>query len=347
MRYWEIIITDPKSGSVLKQWSSQNSAGGNDYSALEIEMDVMVYFGASGYGKSALTIRGVSLHDLSYANNYSNANIEVKGGFSKGLPLANPAQAGTLFKGQIFEVFGNWVGTAVDLSFTMVPSVYTGENKNLAIHFQWNKGQTLTDALAQCFRTYFPGYTVSMAISDKIVSIATHHGIYHSLDSLADAISQWTQVYFQSAGAPGYLYGGVQIGISGDGRIIVTDATQQNNAKSIAFTDLIGQPTWADRYTMQIVVAMRADIQIGSYIKLPKAIGGFAQKLLGSGASEVPGFTTTTAQAYPSQIKYISAFQGDFMVTEVRQVGNSRAPSGDAWVTVLTCIALAPGVAAQ
>ena len=62
---------------------------------------------------------------------------------------------------------------------------------------------------------------------------------------------------------------------------------------------------------------MRADIQVGDYLKLP------------AGAS-----TIIQASSY-SQYRNQAAFTGVFQVSAVRLVGNSRQADANSWVTII------------
>lgn len=68
---------------------------------------------------------------------------------------------------------------------------------------------------------------------------------------------------------------------------------------------------------MSVVCVMRADIQQGDHIIMPK--------------QSVP---MIQASSY-SQFRNDSAFSGIFEVSSVRMLGNSRQPTAEAWITVI------------
>ncbi|EBJ4819518.1 replication protein [Salmonella enterica] len=68
---------------------------------------------------------------------------------------------------------------------------------------------------------------------------------------------------------------------------------------------------------LSIPCVMRSDIQVGDYIRMPKKLRPMIQ-----------------ASSY-SQFRDDSAFTGDFLVSSVRLVGNSRQPDANSWVTVI------------
>ncbi|EAC0818062.1 TPA: hypothetical protein M5337_004731, partial [Salmonella enterica subsp. enterica serovar Typhi str. CT18] len=92
---------------------------------------------------------------------------------------------------------------------------------------------------------------------------------------------------------------------------------RSKNPVQIEFTDLVGQPTWIQFGTVSIPCVMRSDIQVGDYIRMPKKLRPMIQ-----------------ASSY-SQFRDDSAFTGDFLVSSVRLVGNSRQPDANSWVTVI------------
>ncbi|HHH0130420.1 TPA: hypothetical protein ACPZFO_004667, partial [Yersinia enterocolitica] len=62
---------------------------------------------------------------------------------------------------------------------------------------------------------------------------------------------------------------------------------------------------------------MRADIQVGDHILMPKKSRPMIQ-----------------ASSF-SQFRNDSAFTGEFIVQSVRLVGNSRQPDANSWVTII------------
>lgn len=105
-------------------WTSY-PGGKNDPGALNVEFDVQAsFFGVPGgdVGSSTVTVHGVPLSDLQQAQNFAGANFSLSGGMKTGLPLAIATQSGLLLQGTVFQSFGNWVGTEMNLSFVIVPS---------------------------------------------------------------------------------------------------------------------------------------------------------------------------------------------------------------------------------
>lgn len=329
MRYYSIVITT-QSGTVV---TPPGAAGGSQAtytsypngqvqpSALDIEMDVSVAANATPAGQgdtgSIVRVWGISLQEITQAFNLNNNLISVYGGFQKGLPLANPAQAGLLFSGWIQQAYGNWIET--DMTLDLVIQAGTGPNgsNNTGSHahpanlvLNWQKGQNLSAALQQTLSTAFPGKTVQINISPNLVSqSAPQIGTYATLGELASAVQQTSKTVINQSSYPG-----VQI-VFQQNTIKVFDGTTKTTAKQILFQDLIGQPTWMGPNTAQIKCPMRADINVGDQVTLPQAQ------------------FTTTPQSY-SNLRNNSGFTGSWQVNSVRHIGRFRQPTADAWVSV-------------
>jgi hypothetical protein len=111
-----------------------------------------------------------------------------------------------------------------------------------------------------------------------------------------------------------------------NGGIHALDTSYQPNKVQLAFTDLIGQPTWIEPFTMSAKLVMRADLQVGSLIQMP------------AGYPNAPGFAKTTAAAFPSSpvsAKYKPSFTGTFQVTAVRHLGSFRSTDSGEWATIV------------
>jgi len=306
VRYYDINI-----GNGLRRYTSfPNNV--NDPGALRVYLDLNVYDYVSPTGASIVKIMGTPFADLTQSLDLQNKSITISGGFQKGLPLANPSQAGLLVQGTIFQAFGNWLGTEMSLDLVLAPPTGTTDAPvNLVV--SWQKGQTMASALATAFTTAFPSFKQSINISPKLVLAYSQTGYYKTLAELS------ASVRVISRAIVGGSYNGVSVAVQGQ-TITVFDGTSATSPKQIAFNDLIGQPTWLDPGTIQLTMPMRADLRVSDYVKLPPGFGG-------------PGTTITVPQAL-STLRQGSVFQGTFIVSSLRHVGDSRQPDAQAWVTV-------------
>lgn len=326
-RFYSIVITDqngklittpssiPGSNATYTSFANNQTNPG----ALQVEFDIPLAPYSLPVGSAAIRIWGVTLKEISQASDLNQRigpdgkgsffNIAIYGGMQKGLPLANPAQAGLLIRGSIFQAYGNWIGTDQTLDLIVAPDFGTNATpKNLAL--DWKAGTPLRQAIANTLSTAFPKLKQQINISDDLVLSSDQPGYYNTVEQFASFIKQ---VSFSIIGKPDYP--GVDIFLN-NGTFYVFDGTTQITPKPIAFQDLIGQPTWIEGISMQFKTAMRGDIKVGDYVKMPAAL------------------VTTTAAAASSLVNLKSAFEGSFVITMARHVGNFRQPTADAWVSI-------------
>jgi hypothetical protein len=81
------------------------------------------------------------------------------------LPLANPAQAGLLVQGYIWQAFGNWIGTDQSIDLIIAPGPPPPDINNLSVPpnltLNWQQGQSMSDAIKNALTTAYPGFTVN------------------------------------------------------------------------------------------------------------------------------------------------------------------------------------------
>jgi hypothetical protein len=250
-------------------------------------------------------------------------SVVLRGGFQKGLPLANPAQNGVLVEGQIFQAFGNWQGTNQTLDLVFFP---TGLEPNNGVNFNWPANTPLKSALQQCFAQAFPGYKVNLDnLTAPLSQAAPESGIYSSLTTFGQYIQQRTQPMGASS-TGNKNYPGVSIRILSASKMIYAyDKTFKT--VNLLFQELIGQPTWIDPAQVSFKTPMRADIQVGDQIIFPQ---GVQQPFALNFGVVAPGS--------PSSSK--TAFQGAFGVQEVHHFANFRQPDAESWNTTFTAVAL-------
>lgn len=313
-RYYELTVTPQGSTVPIRTWTS-HPAGIYDPAALLIEYDALVGPYGTPTGASTITLHGIALQDLTQPQQFAGMNIELKAGMRAGLPLVNPSQAGTILKGQIFQCFGNWEGVDQTLDFVVIASGYTIDNPGNFV-LNWRAGTQLSTALQQTFAITYPGMQVVMNINSDLVQNYDEIHVCGTLDQLAQVVGDITEGVFDSR---------VTIGIQG-GKIVVYDSSYVPAPIQLVFTDFVGQPTWIAVNTIQLKMVARADLQMGGMVRMPK------------GLQNTPGLVTTTQNAYPSTVKYQTAFQNNFIVHELRQIGNFRSPDAAQWVTIANCL---------
>jgi hypothetical protein len=326
MRYYRIDITDPATGKIIKpqgaapgqnySWSSLTPAGRANPAAQNVQIDVPIAAYGTPRQGAYLRVWGISLQDISQAFDINGLNVALYGGFSPGLPLATAASAyaGLLVRGSIFQAFGNWVGTDQTLDLVLLPP--TGSPAApLNIVLNWKAGTPLAPALNTTLAVAFPNLKRNISISPNLILPHDQPGYYHSLAEFAQVLEGIT------APILGGDYAGVQITIS-DTTINAFDFTQPAPPPlQIAFTDLIGQPTWLDLNTINFKTVMRADLQVGQQIKMPQ--------------------TPVIQQASSFQrFRDKSTFTGTFVIRELHHFGNFRQPDAASWNTTVDAVSL-------
>jgi len=199
-------------------------------------------------------------------------SITIRNGMSAGLPLANPAQRGTLTQGTITQAFGNWIGTDQTLDLIFIaggqpqdqnPGPYPqAKPRNLVLN--WAKGTGLQQALQQTLQQGFPGFKTVFNLTKQMTADHYQIAYFGNFSELAQYICRYTQKL------GGAQYQGVGM-VMNNGMINVHDSPQ-TGAGQIAFQDLIGQPTWIETQTIQVKTVMRGDIKVGDSITLPQTL---------------------------------------------------------------------------
>jgi hypothetical protein len=354
VRFYELTLTDPDSGQVYKPSATTDafvmSKGGSSFTtyvngqtdpnALNVEIDVPAIPFNQSQGAALIRVWGIGLRMIGQAANlnpnpYKNklgAKVLLKAGMKAGLPLANPAQAGTILQGNVFQAFGNWQGINQSLDIICYPPAAQDDQD---ISFDWPAGTSLASSLLNTFRQAFAQYS-DMVVDAKNITIAGliqnsyEGGHYPTLASFCAYIQERSAAL--GAQQYGNTYSGVLITVVGNA-IYAYDNIQPKKAIAVAFTDLIGQPTWIEPAKISFKTVLRSDIAIGSRVTLP------TQAVFG------PFALTTQGAAFPGlPSRAYSIFQGSFDVIEVHHFGNLRQPDADSWVTAFVAVPVAPPV---
>ncbi|MEJ0017541.1 MAG: hypothetical protein WDN25_13440 [Acetobacteraceae bacterium] len=315
MRYYRIVITK-NDGTTAREYTSLLANGMSNPSALNIELDVPVITYATPAGSALVRVWGISLRDIGSAADLNDLQIAIYGGMAKGLPLANPAQSGLLVKGQIFQAFGNWIGTDQTLDLIITPSTGTPDApRNLVLN--WPAGSSLETAIRSSLTVAFPGVPLKIAISDKLVLQHAEVGYQSTLSQFADLVRRLSRSIL------GGDYRGVEIAYNGN-EIVVSDGTTPPTAKRIAPQDLIGQPTWIEPLTIQCKLVMRADLEVLGTVELPPTI-------------------IQTGQSSFSRFRDKTTFTGKYSIIYMRHIGNFRQPDAASWNTTINLVPLFEG----
>lgn len=378
-RFYEITISDPKNGDIFvpnfqgKPGFSRQAAtsGAVTYSSIysgttpaklgsanpnaqQIELTIPVGVLHQPIGNAYIKIFGVSLQEISQGSNLNRMNFLIRGGMSKGLPLANPLQIGPLASGQVLQCFGNWVGVEQSLHFYIQAGASSAQSNQTTgnpatadtvplpstnakpsyIAFQWKEGQHLMDAIKSSLSGPFPQYQISGAVSDQLVWTGTAAtGFYAKLSQFAEYLNKASINLIGGYAPDTQAYPGVMIALRGN-TILVSDCTMRTKPKQLQIQDLIGQPTLVGPFEIQATVTLRGDVAPLDFVALPP---GQLELSNASQTGFVPPPNIGTVNA-----KQGSAFTGSFLVTEVCHVGRSRQADGASWVTTINMLMSQP-----
>jgi hypothetical protein len=298
--------------SLLPTGPQNPQTGQTNPAALQIEFDLPMANLTNPNNNCWLRVWGLGLQDLANSSNLNDLNISIFAGMAKGLPLANPAQAGLIVTGKIFQTFGNWIGTAQTLDLLIIAG---GNGGNLGSQdspgnypFQWLPGTPLSTAIAQTLRVGLPGLAQSINISSQLSTNHVQSGHYTSVTAFVEAVSE------MASGILGASYAGITSAINGTTITVYDGTVAQTKVTQIAFQDLLGQPTFIDPGTISVKTVLRSDINIGDMVTLP------------------PSLTTTTAGAL-LRFQDKTSFSGKYQVQQIQHFGNFRQPDAESWNT--------------
>lgn len=178
-------------------------------------------------------------------------------------------------------------------------------------------GQWLGDAIKQTLSTAYSGANIVTNISQSLKTAYQDSGIFQNLQQLVG--------YYKPLGQS-LAKGGLGLDLYAHGNTIhVTDWTQPPATIQLAYTDLIGQPTWIGPNEVFFSTVMRADlIPAVTTVSFPRTI--FAVDLAAGGFNAA----RVTSNLHPS---LRMTFNSNVWLHKVRHVGDSRSPDGQAWRT--------------
>jgi hypothetical protein len=347
VRYYKITLSNIKTGQPLIIPSLVGSGmppgvitstiadGTVNPGALNIEIDAIQNPLHVGDLSSYVRIWGLSLTELSQSFNLNpvpgqgpTTNITLSAGMSKGYPLANPAQQGLLINGVVNQAFGNWVGVDQTLDIYFGPP--TGNQIVPAnVTFTWASGESLAAMLARVIKQVLPNAQQSININPARIANQDKVGSYETFTQLAQAVRDFTQNGLSPTDTGVFM--------AYDGQVVQvfegSPAAATTGIKQIAFTDLLGQVTWAEPQLINAKLVMRGDLNINDTIQFPQGI-----------------VTTTTAPAMSayggtgSQNPSNSLTFGNnkFNIQRIQHWGNFRQPDATAWNTSIWASVIAP-----
>jgi hypothetical protein len=321
MRYYEIQIS-PSSLSTSSfapiTFSTLTPLKTDNGSALSVDIDIFQTWYHQPAQNGYIKIKGVDFKDLNQSANFNLARIKVSVGMSKGLPYAQPNQAGLIIDGTILQCFGNWLGSEVSLDFVIGAATYNPKT-DVNLSFNWKKGDTLQSAVTNSLKKAYPNIPVNGSFSSNLVYTEDQWGQYTNLLSFSKQMNHYSKQIITSEG-----YLGASITNTPSGFLLFDGTSPSPKTTKVNFTDIVGNLTWIDIATIQAKLIMRSDLNVGDNIVFPKG-------------SPVLNIVNNFSQ-YRNNI----SFNGTFQINQVRHVGSSRQADGNSWCTIVN--ALIPGV---
>lgn len=339
-RFYRLVV-GPETVTPVGASGPSNNAGATwtnmvngqaDLGAQTIEFDISAYAFDAPMNQAWVRIWGPSKQQISQASDFNGAHIDLYAGMQKGLPLADAAvssgQAGILLSGQVFQAYGNWQGINQTLEFVVVVDGGASQSSPAKLSFYWRQGDTLGNVVQNTLQAAYPGYKVNVKVSPDLVLPQDEQGVYQTIQQFAEYVKGVSlDILGQGDNS---TYKGVSIVLS-NGVLNVFDGTQSSDNPTVPITvqDLIGQPTWLDAYTVQFNTVLRADLSVGSLVTFPP----------------IASATALTTPASGSNVRNQNAFSGDWTISLMRHIGNSRAPNPQSWISTYQAYSnQAPGV---
>lgn len=329
-RYYNIVVGQESavpigqataSGNAGATWT--NLVGGKaDLGAQTVEFDIHAYSFDAPVSQAFIRIWGPSKDQISQASDFNGAQISVYAGMQNGLPLASAAvsngQAGLILSGAIFQAFGNWQGINQTLDFVVTSDGGATQSEPGNLAFLWKQGQPLGTVIQQTLTLAYPGLQVNVNVDPNLVLQEDESGVYQTLQQFAAYCKGVSQDII------GGDYSGVTMTMV-DKTIQVYDSNTAyiKPPTQIKIQDMIGAVTWLDVATIQFNTVMRADLQVGSIITFPA----------------LASLQAVTTPSSGSNARAKNTFSGNWTVSYMRHVGNSRAPDAQSWISTFQAVA--------
>jgi len=172
----------------------------------------------------------------------------------------------------------------------------------------------MSSAIRETLSRALPGVPLNIAVHPGLKQGYQDAGMYQTMQQYASFIKTFSRSIMGTKN-----YGGVRMTSNGTS-LDVWDGTQSMGVGDITAFDLIGQPTWVNRYQVSVKVVMRADLKPGMDFTLPP---------------------NTLMQLMPEAIQIGTSEQrsnisipGTFKIDKVIHIGAFRNPDGNNWCTI-------------
>lgn len=328
MRYYDLTFRDindqiqvDAAGNAFGPFTTRAGIG------LDISFDVNYTASDLIDPATVLTLPGVPIWVLRQAVQLVGGSVQLYAGFTDGLPLANARQQGEILNGRVVNAWADWVGTNQALHVVVNPTVRPPtEAETFSITVDGKEDEKLADVIMRALTDAYPEKEVQIAISENLTLAEEWRAVYYRVSQFA-AMIRSQSVYMLGVNVN---YAGISIVVQGERVLVFDNADPASDAlvKAIQPYELLGQPSWIGFNKLTWKCPLRADIQCGDLVSLPADIFSGAGGIL----------VRATATPYPQRTT--SNFSGQFIVTQVRQIGRFLDADGNtAWTTVFEGIA--------
>jgi len=352
MRYYEITFTNPdgspvsKDSNIPSKFSSHSDTFVYNPGCLEVEFEITNAWGHLLAAQTHLRIHNPTIQMVNGMRAYNGTTCQIRGGFKKGLPLADPFQSGLIGVGVVQSCWANWLGTDLVLDFLLYPSadfgapdltwsVATGAGSPFPYSFQWGKGynESLFDAIAQTFG--YQGLTLTGQLNPmtNVVPDPPILDVRYTFQDFCEFIRKLSIGVVEPASVQGGSntgqgtwqgYQGVSLFYQPNSdQVFAYDGTASPNVLQLYQSEFIGQPTWLNEQgALQSVHPMRSDVSLGFDLLYPKTI---------------------ISNASPQNIAavrnlFVNPGDHTLRVQQVRHVGRFRDTSPTGWVTYIDAV---------
>lgn len=182
----------------------------------------------------------------------------------------------------------------------------------------------LPTAIKQTLETAFPNANVKMNVTGQYKLSYQDGGFYQNMSQYAGYIKSLSSSILSGVNSS-LAHQGIDL-IPHNNDVIMTDWQQPTAEVMLAYTDLIGQPTWVDSTTIAFSSVLRADLYPTVGVSFPQTLFGVQLTEVSTG-DYFPFSGRLTANQNPL------VFNGTVLVQKVRHVGDSRSPDGQQWRT--------------
>lgn len=293
----------------------QGLLGDPDPNALKVRLDLSVAsFDAALAG--VVTIWGVDRNTRAKEATLNGKKIEIYAGKKYYNPAGEPnKQTGLIFIGTVQSAYYNHEGT--ENSLTLFLTAGEPRTSTNAIGFMAEKGDEIGKAANKALND--SGFKSTLFIKKDNIADERLMIVGRNLEIFNNALNDMLKSRDLN---PLYIY-------PRNREYILTDRIKPYNElpKKIEFNDLIGQPVFNGNYTIQLQTPMRADLCVGDLIRLPAFSDGYGNLSLGN----VP-YDSAWAKNHGG------VFGGNFVISTIRHVGESRNTSGAGWVTAIEAV---------